>query len=115
MTTLKNTLLCVLATIIAAPIGAFLTNLAIDALVWLAYFAESITSALFYSYSNNIGWIIISASISRVAVPFVGASKIVEVGNGSKYTWPPAVSFFLFSMFFAVHNVYFLMNVVSNN
>ena len=115
MTTLKNTLLCVLATIIASPVTAFLTNLAIDALIWLTYFAESITSVLVHRSHNDIGWVIISTSITRFAVPFVGASKIVEVGNGSKYTWPPAVSFFLFSMFFAVNNVYFLMNTVSNN
>lgn len=115
MTTLKNAVLCVLATIIASPAAAFVINFAIDALVWLDYFAGSIGSMIIQKSPNDIGWVIISASIAKFSVPFVGTAKIVEIGNGSKYTWPPAVSFFLFAAFLAIHNVYFLMTVASSS
>ena len=114
MKTFKNIVLCVLATVIASPAAAFLINLIIDLFVWLEYFASSITFVV-DRVNNGVGWVVISAAIAKFLVPFYGASTIVKFGDGSKYTWPPAVSFFLFAAFFAAHNVYFLMTVVSSN
>ncbi len=116
MKTFKNIALCALATIIASPIAAFLINFIIDVLVWIEYIASTITLSIVGDrYQNDIGWMIVSAGIVKFFVPFVGAFNIVDFGGGSKYTWPPAVSFFLFAMYIAVHNVYFYMNMVNSN
>jgi hypothetical protein len=115
MKTFMNIVLCVLATIIASPAAAVLINLIIDMSVWLSYFASSITFVVVDRVNNDIGWAVISASIAKFFVPFYGASTIVELGNGSKYTWPPAVSFFLSAVLLATYNVYFLMTMVSSN
>lgn len=114
MKTFCNIAMCALATIIASPVAAFLINLIIDLAVWLEYFASSISfiSVIQKPY-NDIGWVIISAVITKFLVPFAGAYQVLEFGGGTKYTWPPAVSFFLFSMFCAVHNAYFYIHVFS--
>lgn len=115
MKTFMNIVLCVLATIIASPAAAVLTNLIIDMTVWLSYFASSITSVVVHRVNNDVGWAVISAAGAKFFVPFYGASTIAELGNDSKYTWPPAVSFFLSAMLLATYNVYFLMTMVSSN
>jgi hypothetical protein len=120
MKTFRNIVLCALATIIVSPVAAFLINFVIDFFIWIEFWVEHFmrpitTSIVGHNSQSDIGWTIISASIAKFAIPFVGASNIVDFGGRSKYTWPPAVSFFLFSMYCAVHNVYFYMNMVSSN
>jgi len=116
MNTLKNIALCVLITIIASPVAAILINFIIDLSIWLEYFISSISFIFVGNKAySDIGWLIISAAIIKFLVPFYGAYTILEFGDGSKYTWPPAISFFLIAMFLAVQNVYFYMNIISSN
>jgi len=119
MKTFKNIMLCALATIVGSPLASLLINLVIDMLIWLETVASYITASISFGpvqgHYSDVGWLVIVAGIVKFFVPFVGAVNIVNFGEGSKYTWPPAVSFFLFSMYFAIHNVYYYMNVFSNN
>jgi len=120
MKTFKNIMLCALATFVGSPVAAFLMNFIIDILIWLEALASHITVSVdFFGLGRgdytDIGWAVITAAITKFFIPFVGAVNIVNFGEGSKYTWPPAVSFFLFSMLFAIYNVFYYMNLVGSN
>lgn len=119
MKTFKNIMLCALATFVGSPVASFLMNLFIDMLIWLEALASHITASIGFGRGqgtySDIGWLVIVAAIAKFFIPFVGAVNIVNFGEGSKYTWPPAVSFFLFSMLFAIYNVFYYMNLVGSN
>ena len=116
MKTFKHIMLCALATIVGSPAAAFLIYFIIDMFIWLEALAIHITSNLSFFGSlqrtyTDIGWIVIATAIAKFLIPFYGAAEIVKFGKGNKFTWPPAVSFFLFSMICAIHNVYWYMKL----